>query len=223
MQMNLNEAARRVAEFDKDPGWYQNIDLKNGLQTKTRKVWGEEIDHPKTRWAAVSKAFPESFAGKDVLDLGCNAGFFSFVAVERGANYVCGVDANEKYIAQAKFANEVRGDTIDFRVLPIQNLQSLNRTFDITLCIGLLYHISDLYGAIKNIAAVTKDMVIVESAIYPDNDETPLIRVAAQEVRLPGLWHPNLAAYEALFKLAGFARTEKLFKAGGRGGIVAYK
>jgi 2-polyprenyl-3-methyl-5-hydroxy-6-metoxy-1,4-benzoquinol methylase len=221
--MNMDQIKERVAQLDKDPGWYQNIDLKNGVQTKTRKVWGEELDHPKIRWKAVEPGFPESFTGKSVLDVGCNAGFFSFVAAERGAGYVCGIDANEKYIAQARFANEIRGDNVDFRALRIQQLPSLNRKFDITICIGLLYHLGDIYGAIKSISAMTTEMAIVESAIHPDDNELPLVRVATQEGKLPGVWHPNIAALEALFKLCGFKRTVKLFKAGGRGGILAYK
>lgn len=221
--MNIEDIRKKVAELDTDPGWYQNIDLKNGIRTKTRQVWGEEIDHPKTRWKAVEKAFPATFAGKSVLDVGCNAGFFSFVAAERGADYVCGIDANEKYIRQAQFANELRGDNVDFRALPIQRLSSLERKFDITICIGLLYHLADIYGAIRSISAMTTEMAIVESAIYSDDDRIPLVRVAQQAVNLPGTWHPNIAALEALFRLCGFSRTEKLFKDGGRGGIIAYK
>jgi len=214
---------QKIKAFDEDPGWYQNIDLKNGISTKSRRVWGEKIDHPRERWEAVESAFPKSFAGKSVLDVGCNAGFFSFVATDRGADYVCGVDYNEKYVQQAKFANDVRGDDVDFRVASVTSLRELGRAFDITLCIGLLYHVTDIWGAIREISHVTKEMAIVESAIHNDDDETPLVRVAGQHVNLPGTWHPNIAALRELFTLAGFARTEFLFKDGARGGIVAYK
>ena len=221
--MEMDAIKARISELDDDPGWYQNIDLKNGLQTKTRCVWGEKIDHPRERWEAVASAFPQSFEGKTVLDVGCNAGFFSFVAAERNAKYVCGLDYNEKYIEQAKFANDVRGSNVDFRVGSTNALSSLNKSFDITLCIGLLYHVSDIWGAIREISRVTKEMAIVESAIHNDNDKLPLVRVAGQKTSLPGTWHPNIAALRELFELADFKRTEPLFKDGARGGIVAYK
>jgi SAM-dependent methyltransferase len=215
--------AERVALLDKEPGWYQNIDLKNGMQTKTRKVWGEEIDHPRRRWEAVSSAFPESFAGKSVLDVGCNAGFFSFIAAERGAESVCGVDYNRRYVEQAQFCNEVRGDKVDFRVMPVADLDQLARTFDITLCIGLLYHVPDILGAIDAIARVTTEYAIVESAILPGHNEEPLVLYAGGISGKPGQWHPNITALSSMFITAGFARTEPLFVDGGRGGIVAFK
>ncbi|MEO1240477.1 MAG: methyltransferase domain-containing protein [Pseudomonadota bacterium] len=221
--MTLDEIKSRVSELDADPGWYQNIDLKNGLNTKTRRLWGEEIDHPRARWEAVAPAFPQSFAGKSVLDVGCNAGFFSFVAADRGASSVYGLDNNSKYIEQAKFANTVRGDNIRFQEGSATHLTSLKKTFDITLCIGLLYHVSDIYKAIKDISRVTTEMAIIESAIYNDDDLKPLMRVASGDVALPGIWHPNISALKALFEIAGFSRTETLFKDGARGGIVAYK
>lgn len=213
----------RVAELDQDPGWYQNIDLGNGIETKTRRIWREPADHPNDRWNAVAPAFPESFAGKSVLDVGCNAGFFSFKAAERGADHVCGIDYNERYIEQAKFANEVRGDNVDFRVGSVEKLRALGRQFDITLCIGLLYHVKDLLGGIREIAHMTREMAIIESAIHNDNDKLPLVRVAGGNTELPGTWHPNIAALEELCLKTGFARTEPLFKDGGRGGIIAYK
>lgn len=221
--MNLEDVKKRVAELDKDPGWYQNIDLKNGINTKSRVVWGEAIDHPRIRWEAIESAFPASFAGKTVLDVGCNAGFFSFLAAERGAKDVCGIDTNSKYIEQAKFANDVRGDNVDFRVCKVNELHSLNKSFDVTFCIGLLYHIGDIWGAIREISNVTSEMAVVESAILRDELEMPLMHVTINSKTAPGIWHPNIAALRQLFEAAGFSRTEPLFMAGGRGGIVAYK
>ncbi|MEM9705430.1 MAG: class I SAM-dependent methyltransferase [Pseudomonadota bacterium] len=221
--MDLAAVKARVAELDEDPGWYQNIELGNGVQTKTRRIWREPADHPADRWRAVEPGFPKSFADKSVLDVGCNAGFFSFKAAERGATDIVAVDYNERYIEQAKFANEVRGDKIDFRVGSVENLRSLKKRFDIVLCIGLLYHVKDLLGGVREIAHVTSEMAIIESAIYNDADELPLIRVAGGDTALPGTWHPNIAGLTALCLKTGFKRVEPLFKEGGRGGVIAYK
>ncbi|MGE3758800.1 MAG: DUF1698 domain-containing protein, partial [Pseudobdellovibrionaceae bacterium] len=93
--MNLEEVKSKILEFDRAPGWYQKIDLGNGLVTKTRSVFGEELDHPRKRWACIESAVPD-LKGKSVLDLGCNAGFISFEAKRRGASYVCGVDLKKE-------------------------------------------------------------------------------------------------------------------------------
>lgn len=221
--MRLEDIRERVAALDADMGWYQNIDLKCGISTKSRQVWGEDIDHPRRRWEFVRQAFPPSFAGKSVLDVGCNAGFFSFVAAERGASYVCGVDYSKKYIEQAIFCNEVRGDNVEFVMCDATALHKLNRTFDITLCIGLLYHVTDILGSVRQIAKSTNEMAIVESAILNDDDVRPMVLMTAKDPKKPGSWHPNIRALRDMFEAAGFARTEPLFKSGGRGGIVAYK
>lgn len=221
--MDLEQIREKAAELDLDPGWYQNIDLKNGVMTKTRCVWGEKIDHPRERWEAVAPAFPKSFAGKSVLDLGCNAGFFSFVAAERGAARVCGVDHSEKFIEQAKFANEIRGDDVEFCVGGVTPIIFKRNSFDVTLCIGLLYHVPDIMGAVMQIGRVTRDYAIVESAVYEGSEDEPLVLVADQKMPKPGTWHPNIAALRKMFELAHFRKTEPLFKRDGRGGIVAWK
>lgn len=221
--MMREQILERVRAFDADPGWYQDIDLKNGISTKTRRLWGEELKNPRERWRSIKSAFPAKFQKKSVLDLGCNAGYFSFKVADRGAARIVGVDLNPKYIEQAKFCNEVRGDNAEFRVGGVTPIEAGDREFDITLCIGLLYHVPDIFGAIKEISRVTRDFAIVESAIYEDDDTTPLMRVADQKGALPGIWHPNIAGLRKLFHLARFSRTEVLFKNTGRGGIVAYK
>ena len=221
--MDLAAVKARVAELDEDPGWYQNIDLGNGVQTKTRRIWREPADHPAGRWRSIEPGFPASLAGKTVLDVGCNAGFFSFKAAERGAAEVVAVDYNARYIEQAQFSNDVRGDNVDFRICSVNKLHSLKKTFDVTLCIGLLYHVEDLLGAIREIARVTKEMAIIESAIYYDDDTLPLVRIAGGTTALPGSWHPNVAALRAVTEKMGFQKTELLFKDKIRGGIIAYK
>jgi tRNA (mo5U34)-methyltransferase len=223
MEYSREYVLSRIAELDEAPGWYQNIDLKNGIHTKTRKVWGEELDHPRRRWEAVRSAFPESLAGKSVLDVGCNAGFFSFMAAERGAESVLGVDYNDRYVEQARFCNAVRGDKVEFRVMPVGDVRKLGRSFDITLCIGLLYHVHDILGAIQAISDVTTEMAIVESAIHPNTSDVPLLLYTGNDKKLPGHWHPNMSALSAMLLAVGFQRVEPTFRDGGRGGIVAFK
>lgn len=63
-------------------GRYQDIDLGNGLSTRSRRVWGEDLDHPKRRWKNIEPAVPLDMSGMSVLDIGCNAGFVSFQAAD---------------------------------------------------------------------------------------------------------------------------------------------
>ena len=50
-----------------------------------------------------------SLKGKRVLDLGCNAGFWSLNAAEAGADFVLGVDGRQMHVDQSNFVLEVKG------------------------------------------------------------------------------------------------------------------
>jgi len=56
----------------------------------------------------LSELYGGSLKGKRVLDLGCNAGFWSLDALERGADFVLGLDGRRMHIDQANFVFEVK-------------------------------------------------------------------------------------------------------------------
>ena len=222
---------RRIAELDEDPGWYQDIELPDGRRTKTRRVWGEEIDHPRKRFAMIAPSVPDDMSGLSVLDIGCNAGHFAFQAADRGATDIVGVDYNPGYIEQAKFCAEVRDQDVDFRVMDIYDLPTLDRTFDFVFCVGILYHCRYIMQAIESVCRVSKATLAVETAIHPGHDEHPLVRFvpasryegpdAAGATRLPGHWHPNMTALRDLLLECGFANVHEIFRDGRRGCVVA--
>jgi tRNA (mo5U34)-methyltransferase len=222
----------RIRQFEDDGlGWYQNIDLGNGITTKTRSFWGEDLDHPRRRWHDLVHAVPSDLSGKSVLDIGCNAGFVSFEAADRGAVDVVGIDLKQDYIDQANFCAEVRQQPIDFRVGSVYDLRQLGRTFDVVFFIGLLYHCRYLPKAIEAVSAVCGSTLICESAVHVDDSDIPLVRhidrtryegpEASGAGRLPGAWHPNMAAMKSLFREQGFTSVEPVFRKGGRGAVIA--
>lgn len=231
--MKVGNIKERVAEFEKGIGWYQDIDLGHGITTKTRSIFGEEIDHPLSRWQEVEPAVPQNLTGKSVLDIGCNAGYLAFEAKARGADFVCGIDLRQEYIDQAMFCAEVKGVEVDFRVMDIKDIVELGfERFDLVFCVGILYHCKDILGAVKAVSDVTKERLILETAIEPMDTPIPIVRYSRVSKfspvfkggnGLPGHWHPNFAALEAMFAEHGFNKIEKLFEKKRRGGIVAVK
>lgn len=224
---------QRVGELDADLGWYQNIDLRNGLSTKSRRVWGEDSDHPKKRFDEMASAIPEDLKGTSVLDIGCNAGFFSFESMDRGATDVTGIDLKQGYIDQASFCADVRGQNVDFHTRDIYDLPALGRTFDLVFCIGILYHCKYLKQAIESVSSIASGTLLVETAIHPGKNDLPLVRFvrssqyagpdAIGSTRLPGHWHPNMTALKDLFYESGFSQIEEVFIDGGRGGIACHR
>jgi len=67
-----------------DP-WFHDIDLGPDLKTKLTRCADDSIDHPKPAWSVIRNFLPGNLIGRSVLDVGCNAGFFSFEARRLGA------------------------------------------------------------------------------------------------------------------------------------------
>ncbi len=65
-----------------------------------------------------------------MLDIGCNAGFYSIEMKRRGAARVVGIDSDPAYLAQARFAAEVSGAEIEFRELDVYQMEKLHEKFD---------------------------------------------------------------------------------------------
>lgn len=85
------------------------------MLTKTESVAGEPADHPRETWDIIKNCLPVDLSGKSVLDVGCNAGFYSVEAERRNAGRVLGVDATRREIMQADLVRRALGLDIEFR------------------------------------------------------------------------------------------------------------
>ena len=75
-----------------------------------------------------------SFQGKSVLDLGCNFGFFSFLARRLGASRVLGVDNMPQIIEGCRLLTSIYGlSNIEFKVADLERLKPGDEQFDIVL------------------------------------------------------------------------------------------
>jgi tRNA (mo5U34)-methyltransferase len=183
-------------------------------------------DYPRIKWQRFASAIPENLAGKSVLDVGCNAGFYSIEMKRRGADRVVAIDTDEKYLAQARFAAKVNNAEIEFRQLSVYRVADLREQFDLVLFMGVLYHLrhpllalellhehvvadllvtqSLLRGAQENMN-VPADFPFWEDEIF-DRDEFP--RMYFVENRFANdptnWWIPNRACFEAMLRSAGF-------------------
>lgn len=155
-------------QIEKLGPWFHCIDLGNGLKTKTESATGEPLDHPRPTWEKIKTTIPEDLRGKSVLDVGCNAGFYAIEAKKRGAQRVLGVDSQRNLIRQATFVRDHLGLDINYRKLTVYDLEPRELgQFDITLALGLIYHCKHLVLALEKLFAVTRHLLILETAIYP--------------------------------------------------------
>jgi tRNA (mo5U34)-methyltransferase len=153
--------------------WFHRIDLGDGIFTKTESVMGEPVDHPRETWEVIRQCLPADLAGKSVLDVGCNGGFYCVEAKRRGAGRVLGVDGQRQHVRQALFVRKVLGLDLEFRRFSVYDLEPATiGVFDITLALGLVYHLKHLVFALERLYEVTKELLIVETAIIPP-EQTP--------------------------------------------------
>jgi tRNA (mo5U34)-methyltransferase len=146
--------------------WFHRIDLGDAVVTKGVSVAGEAPDHPLPTWKVISEALPADLTGLSVLDVGCNAGFYSVEAKRRGAARVLGIDAQRHQVRQASFVARALGLPMEFRRMSVYDLSPETvGVFDVTLALGLVYHLKHLVQGLERLHSVTRDLLILETAV----------------------------------------------------------
>ena len=131
--------------------WYHEFDFGNGLRAHSATA-KEYFAGVRLQWRFVETQLEKfDFANKSVLDVGAWDGFWSFYAERAGARSVLATDDISQNWASGeglRLARKLFHSNIEVRQdLPIYNLASLERKFDIILCLGVFYHLRDpFYG-----------------------------------------------------------------------------
>ena len=118
--------------------WFHNIDL-GGVQTAPDHFLG---DYPHVKWRRFAHAIPADLTGKTVLDIGCNAGFYSIEMKRRGAARVVGIDFDDGLSGAG--AVRRRGDRARHRIpASSRSTTSARSASASTSCcfMGVLYHL----------------------------------------------------------------------------------
>jgi tRNA (mo5U34)-methyltransferase len=217
--LSAEQIRARVEELGK---WFHNMDLQ-GVQTAPDHFLG---DYPRSKWKSFANAIPSDLSGRTVLDIGCNAGFYSIEMKRRRADRVVAIDFDERYLAQARFAAEVCEADIEFQQLSVYDVAKLGEKFDIVLFMGVLYHLRHPLLAIDLIHEhVARDLLIFQSMQRGSDDVDPVKddydfwqtemftrpgfpRMYFIEKKYAGdptnWWIPNRACTEAMLRSAGF-------------------
>lgn len=217
--LRREDIAARVAALGP---WFHNLDL-GGVRTAPDHFLG---DYPSLKWRRFAHAIPADLRGRSVLDIGCNAGFYSIEMKRRGADRVVGVDTDETYLAQARFAAEVSGVEIELRKMSVYEIADLRECFDLVLFMGVLYHLRHPLLALDLLREhVVKGTLVFQSMLRGAWDVAPLLPdYPFDEVAIfddPGYprihfvehaytgdptnwWIPNRACVEAMLRSAGF-------------------
>jgi tRNA (mo5U34)-methyltransferase len=223
------EALRR--EVEALAPWFQNIDLGHGILTAPDHFLG---DYPAFKFRGFADALPEDLTGKSVLDIGCNAGFYSIEMKRRGAGRVLGIDSDDRYLAQARLVSEALGfNDIEYRKLSVYDVGALGEKFDWVIFMGVLYHLRHPLLALDLIREhVAGDRMLfqtmqqgtdavlqvpedhpfhkpgtVQPPDYFDNPAYPKMHFIEKSFAhdWTNWWAPNAACSQAMLRAAGFS------------------
>jgi len=188
--------------------WYHIIDLGNGIVTPGQEDCAAKLG---------MLGMPASLAGRTVLDIGAWDGFYSFEAERRGAARVVATDSfcwdGGGWGTRAGFdlAREVLQSRVEDRWMNVSDLSPDHPgVFDLVLFLGVLYHLEDQLPALRRVASVTGEQLILETVC--DWIGTPQPAVAFYPGSELGgdptnWWGANPAAVEAMLRVAGFRKV----------------
>jgi tRNA (mo5U34)-methyltransferase len=220
-----NGAGTRVDEL---APWFHNLHLPGGVQTAPGHPLG---DFPTVKWRQIEPFIARDLTGWRALDVGCNAGFYSFELARRGAE-VTALDIDPHYLAQARWAAREYGleDRIEFRQGSVYELARGSERFDLVWFLGVLYHLRHPLLALDILREITERQMVLQTLTMPGEEtlEAPGTvglferewltrpgwpRMAFIERELEddptNWWAPNHACVEAMVRSAGFKVTAR--------------
>ena len=207
--------------------WFHNLDLL-GVPTAPNHFLG---DFPAVKWKHIASAVPEDLSGASVLDIGCNGGFYSIQLKRRGAGRVLGIDVDDRYLNQARFAAKTLGVEIEFEKRSVYEVDAIAGQFDYVFFMGVLYHLRyPLFALDRVITKIASGGKLVfqtmlrgstdtktwddnyqfwTTNIFSDPDWPAMYFIERSYANDPtNWWIPNCAAAEAMLRSSGLKIIE---------------
>lgn len=222
-------AERRRGEISRLGPWFHNLHLPDGTQTAPDHFLG---DFPRYKWERLAPHLPEDLEGWSALDIGCNAGYYSFELARRGAS-VTGMDLDPHYLRQAEWAARELGleHRVEFRRMQVYELARHPEQFDLVLFMGVFYHLRYPLLGLDLVARCTRRLMVFQTLtlpgleVHPDTSDRSIDE--RDELLLPGWpkmafiedrfagdptnwWVPNHAGIRAMLRSAGMMPTAYL-------------
>ncbi len=204
--------------------WFHNLHLPGGRRTAPDHPLG---DFPAFKWEQIAPHLPADLRDARALDIGCNAGFYTFELARRAAD-VLALDIDEHYLRQAHWARDQLGldGRVELRQMQVYDLARSDERFDLVLFMGVLYHLRHPLLALDLIHEhAARDLLVFQSMQRGAAEVEPVRENYdfwdAEQFDRPGYpklhfverryandetnwWVPNRACAEAMLRSAGF-------------------
>lgn len=206
--------------------WFHNLHLPDGTQTAPDHFLG---DFPAFKWRQIAPQLPKDLSGWTALDIGCNAGFYSFELARRGAR-VTALDHDPHHLEQARWAARryELADRIRFEQRTVYDLARMDGSYDLVLFLGVFYHLRYPLLGLDLVGRKVRRLLVFQTLTLPGPEEIEQTeedldgldlevrqalaqpgwpKMAFLEHRLAGdptnWWAPNHSAAEALLRSSG--------------------
>jgi tRNA (mo5U34)-methyltransferase len=225
--MRTVNAEELRAEIERLGPWHEDLEIAPGVRTGERKP---RLDDPtgvaparcglvpaaKAMEVIARALFPDGqFAGRSVLDCACNAGGYLLEAKRRGAGRCFGFDVREHWIEQARFlARHLPSEGVEFAQCSLEDLPARQlEPFDVTLFLGIFYHLPDPVAGLKIAADLTRELLIFDTDARTDYPGDALVLNMESDTHfmsgIHGLaWVPSsVRVLEQILRWCGFPHT----------------
>ena len=202
--------------------WFHNLDL-HGVATAPNHFLG---DFPNIKWKHIASVIPEDLTGASVLDIGCNGGFYCIQLKRRGAERVLGIDVDDRYLNQARFAADELGLDIEFQKRSVYDVVNIEGQFDYVFFMGVFYHLRYPLFALDNIIKKVAGKLVFQTMVrgseeskqyeknyhfwnkdlFKDPQFPQMYFIEHEYANDPtNWWIPNVSACEAMLRSSGLA------------------
>ena len=203
--------------FEKENTFYHTMNI-NGIKTKNTRTSSQYQ-------AWVSQIIPSDLTGKNILDVGCADGYYSFLCEQRNANRTLAIDyeAFDKHKGlpkseQKKNPNNFESykklinSDVEYRNLDLHDIDLITETFDFVLFFGIYYHLQDLISSLKKIYSIVDDSVFLAGHILESEDPIMYYYDTSKDSDLSNQFSPIVASPQCLINIAksicGFESAE---------------
>lgn len=161
--LNKSEVQKEVSLLDNLQPWNHNIKITEGLYTKPGDYSSFGKNERKIERLSFLKTLIE---GNDVLDIGCNEGFFSIKFLEWGAKSVQGIDIDTLRLKKANFIKSLlnenfanRWEIIESSVYDL-NFEKFNQK--IVFALGFIHRLPEPFEFLKDVLSLPSEYFVFE-------------------------------------------------------------
>lgn len=147
---------------------------------------------------------------KDILDIGCNNGYYMFRLSQMLPKSLTGIDPSSKFFLQFMLMERYLKTGANFYPIGIDDIQRLEKQYDTIICLGILYHRHNPIEQLKNLKTYLKKggQLVVDNLVIDNRDEMVLSPSRSYAKMKNCYFIPSMSAFTGWLRRAGYEDIE---------------